>query len=265
MRLHGPLYLIVPIILLSSCNISRKAEKSVSLEKKTPQFLYQQLNDSAFRCNWFTGKLNATVDFQKKETSFTASIRLKKDSIIWVSISALGIEVVRAVITRDTLKMIDKLGARYMITNYDYLDGLLQLSTNFNLIQNLILGNYFNYVEIEKLNSSRIVKNNYVLESFSKKRQKKPPLEELVREELWLDPYTYKINKMMVDDSRSKRELSIAYNDYRRVEGQIFPFKTEFLRNTQDPVKVSLEYVKVSVNKPVTFPFSIPENYKPRE
>lgn len=265
MRLHGLLYLIVFLFLLSSCSMTRRGEKSLSLERKTPQYLYQQLNDSAFRCNWFTGKLNATVDFQKKETSFTASIRLKRDSIIWVSISALGIEVVRAIITRDTLKMIDKLGAKYLITNYDFLDGLLQLSTNFNLIQNLILGNYFNYVEIEKLNSSKIVKNNYVLEAQSKKKQKKLQQEELVREEIWLDPFTYKINKMIVDDIRSRRELSIGYNDFRRIEGQVFPFKTEFLRNTQDPVKVSLEYVKISIDKPVTFPFTIPDNYKPRE
>lgn len=251
--------------LLTSCKLMEKGETKSNIEAKTPQYLFQQLNDSAFRCNWFQGKLNATVDFQKKQNSFSAAVRLKKDSIMWVSISALGIEVVRVLITRDSLKLVNKLDATYMVTNYDYLDGLLQLNTSFELIQDLILGNYFDYVEIEKLNSSKVSKNNYVLETLSKKKLRKLGTEEKVTEEIWMDPVSYKVCKMNVDDSHSRRELTMEYNDFRRIENQMFPYKTAFLRNTKDPVKVSLEYTKVTVNKVQAFPFSIPANYKPHQ
>jgi hypothetical protein len=262
MRKNYLIYLLLVFCLSSSCRLAQKSMSTAAIEPKTPQFLFQQLNDSAFKCDWFTGKLTATVDFQKKVTTFTANIRMKRDSVIWVSISALGIEVVRVLITRDSLKLMDKLGAKYKVTDYEYLDGILQLSTSFELVQDLVLGNYFDYVEIEKLSSSRIIKYNYVLEALSKRKTRTGLTGELVTEELWMDPFSYKINKMFVNDSKSKRELSILYNDFRRLDRQMFPYRTEFVRNTKDPIKVNLEYIKVTVNKPQNFPFVIPEGYQ---
>ena len=86
---------------------------------------------------------------------------------------------------------------------------------------------------------------------------------EPVTEEIWLNPHSYRIEKMFVDDNKAKREVEVEYGNYKRVDKQLFPHQTNFARNTKEnPIKIKIEYTKITVNKPQQFPFVIPESYK---
>ena len=71
-----------------------------------------------------------------------AQIRMYKDSIIWVSITAiLGIEGLRAYITTDSVKVLDKQNKIYIARSVAYLQDITALPLNLSSLQDLLIGN----------------------------------------------------------------------------------------------------------------------------
>ena len=96
----------LPTHSVTKCRLDYKSAKNLALLLEKNQSVYSTLN----------GKIKANVLMDDKETDFTVALRMRKDSIIWASISpALGIEVIRFVATKDTLKFIDRLHDTYFV------------------------------------------------------------------------------------------------------------------------------------------------------
>lgn len=75
------------------------------------------------------------------KTEFTASIRMRKDSAIWLSVSpALGLEVARVLITRDSIRVIDRLNGEYYSKDYRYFTTYTSMPVTYDLLQDLISG-----------------------------------------------------------------------------------------------------------------------------
>ncbi len=77
-----------------------------------------------------------------KSYDVTAFIRMQKDSVIWVSINAiLGIEAFRMLITRDSVKLLNKLDKIVELRSVSYLQEVIHLPLDFKTLQDLIIGN----------------------------------------------------------------------------------------------------------------------------
>src|SRR5258706_5484359 len=103
------------ILFFSGCSLFHKTEKPIvikrnrKLEDKSAEELLKTINDSSFSAQWINGKASVETDMEGKTNSFDISIRAKKDSAICISISPLlGIEVARLLITRDSVKFMDR-------------------------------------------------------------------------------------------------------------------------------------------------------------
>ena len=62
------------------------------------------------------------------------------DSIIYLNVSAYGIEVMRAVLTPDSIKYVNKLTYQYYVGTYAPLRLLLKRTVNFALVQDILQG-----------------------------------------------------------------------------------------------------------------------------
>jgi hypothetical protein len=77
-----------------------------------------------------------------KNYDVNANIRMLRDSTIWISVNAvLGIEALRALITRDSVKLIDKLNKTYTARSITYLQDVTSLPLDLPTLQDLIIGN----------------------------------------------------------------------------------------------------------------------------
>jgi hypothetical protein len=85
------------------------------------------------------------MHYEGKDQSndFTASFRLKKDSVIWVSVTALGgmVSVARAYITPDSIRLINYLQKEVYLMPMSKASELLPATVDFAALQNLIVGN----------------------------------------------------------------------------------------------------------------------------
>ena len=66
---------------------------------------------------------------------------MKKDSLIWISVTGVGFEVARGLITKDSIVFMDKFHKEYFAFNYEQLSKKYNFDLNFALLQSIIIGN----------------------------------------------------------------------------------------------------------------------------
>ena len=103
--------LLAIFLLASSCKQQKKivfGNTKCILEPKTSKFLTRHLKENEFNFEHLNAKINAEAIIDSSENSFSVTLRMRKDSIIWMSISKLGIEGARLMITKDSVKFMNR-------------------------------------------------------------------------------------------------------------------------------------------------------------
>src|SRR6476659_11127350 len=127
------LFIILSIVLMASCRSTKKIQTAISKKDTSAKVVLQgvkedslqyfrkmvsDINANRIQYNTFTSKVN--IDYEGndgKKYNINANIRMYKDSAIWISANALlGIEAMRVLITRDSVKLLNKLEKTYMLT-----------------------------------------------------------------------------------------------------------------------------------------------------
>jgi len=131
------------LVFLFSCKTTSVAVKTPSAPKMDASaVILDSVKAHAFQFQWFSGKAKVEVTGGNQKTDFTANFRIKKDSAIWISISpALGIEVARMLMTKDSIRVIDRLDKKRYTRGYDFFKSYTGLPVDFYTVQNLIVGN----------------------------------------------------------------------------------------------------------------------------
>ena len=121
------------------------------LKNKGADYLFEQLKKNELKYNLFSSKITVTVIENKSSNTFYGNIRLKRDTALWLSITpAVGIEMLRVLITPDSLKLINRLKQTYLSEKFDYINILLNTDMDFDVLQSFIVGNDLSYYENDK-------------------------------------------------------------------------------------------------------------------
>ena len=119
--------LLVLVLVATSC-ASRK--KTVP---PTPATSYE----------WLTAKLD--IDAENNSLSFSelsGQLRMRKDSIVWMSVTGpMGVEVLRAKISNDSVWILNRLEKTYLAEPIDTLSTQFNRPLSLSLVQNLLLDN----------------------------------------------------------------------------------------------------------------------------
>ncbi len=267
------LFLLVVVIVVCnfSCKTSQKATTPVVREVKKPEDksapdLQQLISDHSFKARTLTGKAAVLSVVGDQENSFNINLRIYTDSAIWISITPLlGIEVARVLVTRDSVKFIDRLNKKFSVSDFQYLNNLLQVNVDFDIIQGILTGNLFAYKK-NKFNSVYIEEKYYILSTLSKRKLKRS-LEDVdiskpIVQDLWVDGNNYRITRLEVEDQKLNKSLLTDYENHQQTEGGLFPYKSKTLITAGKIVKIDIEYLKISLNTEIDFPFNVPKGYE---
>src|ERR1035437_9733217 len=254
-------------IFVSSCRTHEKITKTVILEEQIPAFLIQKLHENEFHFEWLNAKANVDVLRNKESFNFSVSLRMRKDSAIWASISpGLGIEAVRVLITKDSVKLMDKVGKRFWLSDFKYLNQLFHVPVTFDMIQSVIIGNYFSYQDETKPRSSYVDNQYYLISNLLRKKKLRSEedidLTKKIIQDVWLSPENYRIAASVTDDKKEKLVFEVRYRNFKLVENLLFPFQCNIVLKGENKYQISIEYSKVTINKELEFPFHIPDNYE---
>lgn len=206
---------------------------------------------SKLRYKTATENQNAQINF-----------RIKKDSLIWFSISGFGIEAVRGVINQDSLFAIDKLHREYYKFDFATLSSNFNFDLNFNILQSLVLGN----LPLKKKGKNKFVKreNDYYL---LHQEDGKVMIDNYIGDE------NRKLKKLqLTKDEEAKNKLTMTFNDFQKINEHIFPYESLITVDYQSKkdnlfyeTLIELKHKKVEFSlMPLSFPFTIPANYSPK-
>lgn len=203
----------------------------------------------------FSGKIDVDyTDAEGKKYNVTAHVRMQKDSVIWISIRAiLGIEGLRAYITRDSVKLLDKQHDTYTARSVAYLQDVTALPLDLPSLQNLLIGNPV-FVDSSNIISYTQTPDAITLMSlgdFFKNLLTVSKNEKLVQSSKLDD----------VDELRN-RTCFLTYSDYENKKGVNFATRRHITVTEAKKLDIKLDYKQYDFNETLSFPFSIPKSFK---
>ncbi len=265
-KITGIIAVFAFLAFFSSCKSTRKVSVKRTLKKHGFAYLKQKMDSAKLDFDYLTAKLNFTYNNGKSNTNLKAQLRIKKDSIIWMSFSpAMGIEVARIALTCDSVKFINRLNKTYFTGEYRVLDSLINSSVNYLILQSMILGNDIPYYDVYDY-KVRDADDYYLLVMEKKRKQRKGiknAEDNILVEKIWLDPVTFRARKMEMHELDKKdKKLTVIYDDYREVNGEWFPFKLKIKIRSEQSISIDVNYTRVQFVDHLSFPFKISSKYK---
>ncbi len=185
------------------------------------------------------------------EQEFTATIRVKKDSLIWMSLGAMGFEGARMLITPDSVRLINKLTSEYSVRDFSLLQSWILFPVNFKMLQEIIEGKKISIDEKATIAGKEDSSTVLYLESDKS------------LEKFWVDTAYYTIKKILLKDKLLKQDMTITFDAYNYSEAKPFSYKRTILINRDaSTLKLSMEFTKVNFDEELTYPFEVSEKYK---
>jgi hypothetical protein len=204
----------------------------------------------------FSAKIKLQYEDTKgKQPDVNAFVRIKKDSLIWISINAtfLNIEAFRVLISKDSIWILNKLEKQVEYHALNYLEQVAKIPLDFKTLQDLILGNPIyvgNRVVSYKQTENRILIST-VGEQFKNLLTLSANNNNLV-ERSKLDDINLAFN----------RTGDLTYYEYENKAGVFFSTFREITVAEKTKVDITLNFKQYDFNNDLSFPFTIPKNYK---
>jgi len=231
------------VVLLASCktqSVITKTAVGPSTKVDSSSAIIDSVRKHPFQFEWLSTKAKVSVNNAGDQTDFTANIRMRKDSAIWISISpALGVEVARMLMTVDSIHYIDRLNKDRFTKSYSFFKTYTSLPVDFFAVQNLITGNPLflkdNY-EVSKHDSVIVLTSHHSITSDS-----------LIVQRNYLPLY------QMVTDSASS--LSTTNDQYDIQYSPPFSLWRKIIIHHGGEMTIEITFSKIKLNEPMKFPF----------
>jgi len=203
--------------------------------------------------NTFSGKAKTNLDINGNSNDVTLNIRINKGKKIWVSITAiLGVEVARAVITPDSILLINRLEGVYMKKPFSYVYAYASKQVNYKTLESLLIGNAIPELLTEK--SELVTTSNNTTLSGS--------LGDLLYK--LIVGADNKVTQTNLNNQNEGQSLQVANNAFIQASNRILPSQIDIASVVKDKkVHINLHYTKVDFDQQLEYPFSIPDRYEP--
>jgi Domain of unknown function (DUF4292) len=214
---------------------------------------YARIDSNRIRFETFSAKVKVDYkDSKDKNLDFNAFIRMRKDSVVWVSvIAALGVEAFRVLIRPDSVVIMDKLEKTVKYTTVADLQRITQLPFDFTTLQQLIAGNPL-YMD----GALQTFREDVGMVSMFMEGDRFRHLASFV-----LPGLTLTRSQLDDVDLLRKRTAHLEYEEYAQIFGRSFPGIRKIRLSDQQTVNLRLEFRQVEFDTPQSYPFSIPRNY----
>ena len=262
---------VIASILLCSCHSTKKIQEAIT-KKDTVVIVappainphddsvnfirqnYQQLVANRIDFTTFSGKIDVDYeDAEGKKNNVNVHVRMYKDSVIWVSITGLfGIEGLRALITTDSVKLLDKQNKVYIERSVTYLQEVTELPLDLSSLQDLLIGNPV-FLDSNIVSYSRTSNTISMLSTG-----------EFFKNLVTISENDKLILSSKLDDLEEFRNRTcyLTYNTYENKKGMHFSTERQVNVSEKKKLDIRLDFKQYDFNETLSFPFNVPKNYK---
>lgn len=251
-------------LLIACCllaMVSCKARKQVTVVRKADSTAKPLDNVSskldAIRAkqvnfNTFAGRAKTKLDINGNSNDVTLNIRIERDKRIWVSITAiLGVEAARALITPDSILLINRLQGVYLRKPFSYVYKYASNQVNYKTLESLLIGNAIPELLNEKADVVNADGNTTLSGSLQDLLYKL-----IVGADL-------KVTQTNLSNQNERQSLQVVNNTFIQATNRIMPSQIDIASVVKDKkIQVNLHYTKADYDVQQEYPFSIPASYE---
>lgn len=207
--------------------------------------------------NYLTTRSKINFNDGNRSLSATANIRIRKDSLIWVSVTpGFGIEAARGLITQDSVYLMNRLEKNYYAYSFAELSNKLNVSLSYEVLQSALLGDLIRPISredrIERQEDQVVIMQN----------EPQVDIANYIRNE------TLKLTKVILQDKSATGSITIDYEDFKPLESNVIPFSSTISARYFNEQELKTTTVAFKHNKAefsesaLSFPFDIPVKYE---
>jgi hypothetical protein len=241
--------LCVTALLLQSCS-----------KRTSPRLPAAQRNIAIEEIDfeYFHGKARINIRDDKKEKDVKANIRIRKDSVIWMDISVVGVSGARALINQDSITIRSNVDKEYFVFEFKELSKRFNFEINYQIVQSALLGNLLYDKRPEDV--VRTDGSFTVLEQNVNKANIKN----------YINTASSKLERIELKETDANNSLVVNYSNFQAVGSKVFPYNgvIQILYKTVAGVinnTITFEYSRAEVgDRELRFPFNIPRKYERR-
>lgn len=200
----------------------------------------------------FSTKAKMHYEGGDKSIDFVANIRMKKDSIIWVSVTVAGIvQVARAIITPDSFKAILYTEKEAFTGPIEKVNNILPAGLDFYALQNVLLGN-------PALRNARTTSVANTTPNWVVRSETDNYIEQLLFDQ---SDSTLRSSQLVANGNANKSVSHLLSNFGLFNNLKIATDRRLTILNDSSSMVVELNYSNIAIDNELTYPFSIPQNY----
>lgn len=237
----------------SSCNRTKGLSRVEEKKELSGESLLRTLAENQLQADWLEGKCNLKFDNGDMAVGASATIKMIRDSVIWMNVKKLGFELARTMITQDSIYVIDRFNKEYWVEPLSFIEQEYRLPANLMMLQQILLGNPV-YMTTANLKSD-LANDQYRL-SASEGDQ---------RNDYWFAMPNYQLEQMKVEDTAANRLLQIQLQDYKEAgANRDFSYLRLIEVNSRETgrANIEIEFSQVELNVPFDIRFSVPSRYE---
>ncbi|PSR13986.1 MAG: hypothetical protein DA408_08090 [Bacteroidetes bacterium] len=248
-------FLLAGALLGSGCNTQKKVtDTTVAAPAATAANTFMNtMVRNQVQADWLSGSARLSFDDGSTSVGATANIIMQKDQAIWMSVKKFGFELARAMITPDSIFILDRINNEYAAEPLSYVAERFKLPADLALLQQLLLGNP---VFLTTANAKADAQEAQLRWSAQ---------EGDTRNDFWYTLPGYQLDRMEVQQAQQGRNLAIQLLNYQDAgTNRDFSYLRKITVNSKETgaAEIELQFTKIELNVPTTISFDIPPRYQ---
>ncbi|MDA3853436.1 MAG: DUF4292 domain-containing protein [Bacteroidales bacterium] len=243
-------FLVLTLFVLGCSSTRHLPFGSYSLEPLTEVGLVEKIsateNNEAFtQISRFTAEYAGV----QEQSNFKGYVRIAQDSLLMMSLSpGMGGEAMRMLLSSETSKMLNRVESTYAETSYAASQQMIPLP--YELLQALLSYHFSDLVTKDYTLS--IKDKMYNLEDKKKKKN---------YTSIQVDG-RFMVRKLYYKDFVENSSVSVLYNSFFEVDGQLFPQDVAVtINNKRASAVLRLSFRRVDFKESLSFPFHVSSRY----
>jgi hypothetical protein len=240
------LYGLLGILLLSGCKKDVIPSDASATTETIGRVSIQNID-----FNYLTARGQLKLEDKGETTTSGYALRVKKDSVIWVSVlPGLGIEAARLKITQDSVFIMNRIHKEYTATDFGFLSKRFKVDMNYDVLQAILLGNYQSQGREKVMDSDKIqhiqqLRPNLLFDFF------------IARD-------NQKLQQLNVVDQFTGNTVTVRYNNFQAVGQVAFAYEmaAQVIQTGMESTFVLNHNKVTTTNEMISFPFAVPSDYK---
>jgi hypothetical protein len=272
---------VLAVITFSSCRTTRNVAFEELKPMSTNRIVRKLEREAPNYNNYESKRVSITYNDNGEKNNFTGQFIINRDKSILITARKLNIPLGRGYITPDSVIFINYFDKNYIRDHIEELHNFIGFGVDYEILQALLTADVSKLIDtnyFDKNLLSDIDENMYRVNSQLNRKVNKAVNEgnerrlyrymqrmddtEFIQYSAWIDPRFFVIRKLILNNLKQNKTLTIEYNDYELVGRSLFPQHISLqFGNSKQNMAIDMKLSRPTVNKSKDFNIIIPEKY----